>query len=52
MDIATAQPSAVARACHVVRICHDVDDTVTEDVMNQRLRAHEEAAWMWASLQP
>jgi starvation-inducible DNA-binding protein len=36
----------------VVRICHDADDTVTEDLMNQRLRAHEKAAWMLrASLQ-
>jgi starvation-inducible DNA-binding protein len=37
----------VARACRgVVRICHEADDTVTEDLMNQRLRAHEKAAWM------
>ena len=44
----------VVRACRgVVRICHDADDTVTEDLMNQRLRAHEKAAWMLrASLQP
>ena len=43
----------VVRACRgVVRICHDADDTVTEDLMNQRLRAHEKAAWMLrASLQ-
>ena len=44
----------VVRACRgVVRICHEADDTVTEDLMNQRLRAHEKAAWMLrASLQP
>lgn len=44
----------VVRACRaVVRICHDANDTVTEDLMNQRLHAHEKAAWMLrASLQP
>ena len=43
----------VARACrNAARICRDAD-TVTEDVMNQRLRAHEKAAWVLrASLQP
>jgi starvation-inducible DNA-binding protein len=44
----------VVRACRsVVRICHEADDTVTEDLMNQRMRVHEKAAWMLrASLQP
>jgi starvation-inducible DNA-binding protein len=44
----------VVRACRgVVQVCHEADDTVTEDLMNQRLRTHEKAAWMLrASLQP
>lgn len=37
----------VTRACRaVVEICHRTEDTVTEDLMNQRMRAHEKAAWM------
>jgi starvation-inducible DNA-binding protein len=44
----------VVRGCRgVVEICHEAGDTVTEDLMNQRLHAHEKAAWMLrASLQP
>ena len=44
----------VVRGCRaLVQTCHEADDTVTEDLMNQRMRAHEKAAWMLrASLQP
>jgi starvation-inducible DNA-binding protein len=44
----------VVRACRaVVQTCHEAGDTVTEDLMNQRMNAHEKAAWMLrASLQP
>jgi starvation-inducible DNA-binding protein len=44
----------VVRDCRsVVQICHEASDTVTEDLMNQRMRAHEKASWMLrASLQP
>jgi starvation-inducible DNA-binding protein len=37
----------VNRACReVVQLCHEAEDTVTEDLMNQRMRYHEKAAWM------
>jgi starvation-inducible DNA-binding protein len=37
----------VNRSCReLVRLCHDADDTVTEDLMNGRMRYHEKAAWM------
>jgi starvation-inducible DNA-binding protein len=44
----------VVRGCRaVVQTCHEAGDTVTEDLMNQRMRAHEKASWMLrASLQP
>jgi len=49
-----ADNETIVRACRgVVRVCHDTGDTVTEDLMNQRLRVHEKAAWMLrASLEP
>ena len=35
----------------LVRLCHDADDTVTEDLMNGRMLRHDKAALMlWASL--
>ncbi|HZH28209.1 MAG TPA: Dps family protein [Azospirillaceae bacterium] len=37
----------VSRACReVVSLCHKSEDTVTEDLMNGRMRYHEKAAWM------
>ncbi|HYE50218.1 MAG TPA: Dps family protein [Azospirillaceae bacterium] len=37
----------VVRACReVVRLAQDAGDTVTEDLMNGRMNAHEKAAWM------
>ncbi|WP_119679064.1 Dps family protein [Indioceanicola profundi] len=37
----------VTRACReVVAIAQDAGDTVTEDLMNQRMAYHEKAAWM------
>ena len=37
----------VVRGCRqVVRLAQDAGDTVTEDLMNQRMSAHEKAAWM------
>jgi len=43
----TRDNEQVNRACRaVVQLCHEADDTVTEDLMNQRMRYHEKAAWM------
>jgi len=37
----------VNRSCReLVQLCHDADDTVTEDLMNGRMGRHEKAAWM------
>ena len=37
----------VSRACReVVDRCGQANDTVTEDLMNERMQAHEQAAWM------
>ena len=33
-------------AREVVQLCHEADDTVTEDLMNKRMGAHEKVAWM------
>lgn len=43
----------VSRACRrVVEVCEDAQDTVTEDLMNQRMAAHDKAAWMLRSSLP
>jgi starvation-inducible DNA-binding protein len=40
----------VTQACRqVVEICDQANDTVTEDLMNGRMDAHEKAAWMLRS---
>jgi starvation-inducible DNA-binding protein len=40
----------VTQACRaVVGICEEANDTVTEDLMNHRMDAHEKAAWMLRS---
>ncbi|WP_051330380.1 Dps family protein [Niveispirillum irakense] len=40
----------VTRACReVVELADEAGDTVTEDLMNQRMAAHEKAAWMLRS---
>lgn len=37
----------VARGCReVVELCEEAEDTVTEDLLNDRIAAHEKAAWM------
>ena len=43
----------VVRACrHVVGLCDEAGDTVTEDLMNERMEAHEKAAWMLRASMP
>ncbi|WP_404378613.1 Dps family protein [Caenispirillum salinarum] len=38
---------ALSRACKdVVSLCHQAEDTVTEDLMNGRMAAHDKTAWM------
>lgn len=38
---------AVVRACRqIIGLCDETGDTVTEDLMNERIAAHEKAAWM------
>jgi starvation-inducible DNA-binding protein len=40
----------LTRCCRkVVEICHEVSDTVTEDLMNGRMNAHDRTAWMLRS---
>ncbi|HYC05960.1 MAG TPA: Dps family protein [Azospirillaceae bacterium] len=37
----------VVRGCReVAKLASEAEDTVTEDLMNQRMQAHEKAAWM------
>jgi starvation-inducible DNA-binding protein len=37
----------LSRTCRaVVELTHKADDTVTEDLMNERMAAHDKAAWM------
>lgn len=33
-------------AREIVQICHEADDTVTEDLLNKRMGDHEKTAWM------
>ena len=43
----TADHDAMARSCReVIEICHEMDDSVTEDLMNDRVATHEKMGWM------
>jgi starvation-inducible DNA-binding protein len=47
LEMLVADNEALARGCReVVEVCDQTDDSATEDLMNARIAAHDNHAWM------